>query len=201
MGTGGRRWAAAGCGRFVRPVRAADGVPVGKRSYKLEAVEAGLEHDPDEVNAEYANPGRDPWRPSVLPVLRDVPAARLADVADRHLRWIPAIRNGRRAPHPQRGAPFDPPSSSPVPPSPRFAIGPSPCHPGLRTPGSAGPYHRICRCGGRSWKLRRSAIGQARHSSTSSSSRATVVSKMTFPFSAVAVRASPCTPRSVQRDQ
>ncbi|MDQ3780851.1 MAG: hypothetical protein M3354_09945 [Chloroflexota bacterium] len=58
----------------------------------------GLEHDPDEVYAEYADLRRDPWRVLVLPVLRDVPAVQLAEASGLHPRSIPAIQNGHRTP-------------------------------------------------------------------------------------------------------
>lgn len=61
----------------------------------------GLEHDPDEVYAEYTDPRRDTWRTLVLPVLHNVPAAALAAAAGLHPRSVPAIRNGRRRPHPR----------------------------------------------------------------------------------------------------
>ncbi len=77
---------------------------VGKEANHLEEVEAGIEHDSDEVYAEYPDPQRDPWRALVLPVLRDVPAATLAAATGLHPRSVPAVRNGHRAPHPRTRA-------------------------------------------------------------------------------------------------
>jgi hypothetical protein len=74
---------------------------VGKESNRLEEVEAGLGHDPDEVWTEYRDPGRDPWRALVLPVLRQVPraeAARAAGLSERRLRDLLA---GRARPRPR----------------------------------------------------------------------------------------------------
>ncbi len=52
---------------------------VGKESNKFEEVEAGIEHNPDEVWTAYADPGRDPWETLVLPVLKQLPIDRLVD--------------------------------------------------------------------------------------------------------------------------
>jgi hypothetical protein len=46
---------------------------VGKEANKLEAVEAGLEHDPEAVYTEYISSKYDPWRTLVLPVLKQIP--------------------------------------------------------------------------------------------------------------------------------
>jgi hypothetical protein len=73
---------------------------VGKESNLLEEVEAGLEHDPDEVWTAYADPRRDPWRTLVLPVLRQMPMAAL-DGQGLHRRSPFAIRAGERLPHPR----------------------------------------------------------------------------------------------------
>lgn len=51
---------------------------VGKGSNRIEEVEAGLEHDPDKIYAEYADPKRDPSRTLVL---REMLAAGLAVAA------------------------------------------------------------------------------------------------------------------------
>jgi hypothetical protein len=46
---------------------------VGKESNKLDEVESGLEHDPDEIYTEYRDPRRDPLWTLVLPVLPETP--------------------------------------------------------------------------------------------------------------------------------
>ena len=74
---------------------------VGKESNKLEEVEAGLEHDPDEVWTEDADPERDPWRTLVLPMLRAMPIARLVAETGLHRRTFFALRAGERLPHPR----------------------------------------------------------------------------------------------------
>jgi len=71
------------------PVSPAYVVHVGKESNKLEAVEAGVEHDPDEIWTVYVNPTRDPWRSLVLPVLGHMPhdvVAAQAEISERRLR-------------------------------------------------------------------------------------------------------------------
>ncbi len=73
---------------------------VGKESNLLEEVEAGLEHDPDEAYTAYADPHRDPWRTSVLPVLKQMPIDRLVTATGLHRRSLFAIRAGERLPHP-----------------------------------------------------------------------------------------------------
>jgi hypothetical protein len=72
---------------------------VGKESNLWEAVEAGLEHDPDEVWTAYANPNRDPWPALVLPVLKRIPAKRLAAEAGLAVSTVKAARNGHTLPH------------------------------------------------------------------------------------------------------
>ena len=74
---------------------------VGKESNRLEEVEAGLEHDPDEVWTEYRDPGRDPWGTLVMPVLRQMPIDRLVEGTDLHRCSLFAIRAGERIPHPK----------------------------------------------------------------------------------------------------
>ena len=73
---------------------------VGKESNKLEEVGAGVEHDPDEVWAEYVDAKRDPWRTVVLPVLRLMPVAELEGLG-MHRRSLFAVRAGERLPHPR----------------------------------------------------------------------------------------------------
>ena len=77
---------------------------LGKESNRLEEVEAGLGHDPDDVYTEYADPGRDAWRALVLPVLKRMPARELATAAGLSERSVKAIRNGYTTPRPGRRA-------------------------------------------------------------------------------------------------
>ncbi len=72
---------------------------VGKEANHLEEVEAGIEHDSDEVYAEYPDPQRDPWRALVLPVLKHIPAKRLAEETGLAMSTIKAARNGHAVPH------------------------------------------------------------------------------------------------------
>lgn len=80
------------------PVSPAFLVHVGKESNKLEEVEAGVEHNPDEVWTEYADPKRDPWVTIVLPVLKQIPLSGLAEATGLSERAVRAIRNGHSHP-------------------------------------------------------------------------------------------------------
>ena len=77
---------------------------VGKESNRLEEVEVGLGHDPDEVYTEYADPGRDSWRALVLPVLRAMQGKALAEATGLSERSIREIRNGHSMPRMTRKA-------------------------------------------------------------------------------------------------
>ena len=72
---------------------------VGKESNKLEEVETGLEHDPEEVWTEYADPRRDPWIALVLPVLKQIPAKQLVEETGLATSTVKAARNGDSLPH------------------------------------------------------------------------------------------------------
>ena len=73
---------------------------VGKESNRLEEMEAGVGHDPGEVQTEYHNRKRDPWRTVVLPVLRLMPMSELEGLG-MHRRSLFAVRAGVRLPHPR----------------------------------------------------------------------------------------------------
>jgi hypothetical protein len=60
-----------------RPVSAEPVRHVGKESNKLEEVEAGLVHDPEEVYTEYVDVQRDPACEAVVGVLKRIPRSRL----------------------------------------------------------------------------------------------------------------------------
>ena len=72
---------------------------VGKESNRLEEVELGFEHNPDEVWTEYVDPGRNPWRTLVLPVLKQIPAKKLAEETGLAVSTVKAARNGHTSPH------------------------------------------------------------------------------------------------------
>ena len=74
----------------------------GKESKRLEEVEAGLGHVPDEIWTEYRDLGRDPWQMLVTPVLRSIPSRLLAEATDRSTRSVREIRNGHARPRPRR---------------------------------------------------------------------------------------------------
>jgi hypothetical protein len=98
------------CGRGTvgllgrRVVRTAYLVHLGKEANKLEEVEAGLEHDPDEVYTAYADPRRDPWRALVLPVLREMPSKQLASAVGMSERRLRDVLTGRARPPPNTEA-------------------------------------------------------------------------------------------------
>src|SRR5262249_30495114 len=81
-------------------VRTASLGHLGKEANKLEEVETGLEHDPDEVYTAYADPRRDPWRALVLPVLRRIPSPELAASVGMSERRLRDVLTGRARPHP-----------------------------------------------------------------------------------------------------
>jgi hypothetical protein len=56
-------------------------------------------HDPDEVYTEYRDQTHDPWRTLVVPVLKQMPRALLAERAGLSDRAITALRNGHAEPH------------------------------------------------------------------------------------------------------
>ena len=72
---------------------------VGKESNRLEKVELGFEHNPDEVWTEYVDHGRDPWRSLVLPVLKQMLAKQIADATGLAVSTVKAARNGHTNPH------------------------------------------------------------------------------------------------------
>jgi hypothetical protein len=98
------------CGRQTvgllqrRPVMRGTLTYVGKESNRLEEVEAGLVHDPEEVYTEYVDLCEDAWRTKVLPILKQMPRRLLAERTGLSERQIRAIRNGHAMPHPHHRA-------------------------------------------------------------------------------------------------
>jgi hypothetical protein len=84
-----------------RPVTAVYLTHVGKESNRLEEVEAGLVHDPDEVYTAYLDPEQGPWQTLVVPVLRRMPRSLITKRTGLARSSITAIRNGHTIPHPQ----------------------------------------------------------------------------------------------------
>jgi hypothetical protein len=76
-----------------RPVTALCLKHVGKESNRLEEVEAGLVHDADEVYTEYADPGHDPWRAIIVPVLKRIPLPQLQAETGLSRTQVKALRN------------------------------------------------------------------------------------------------------------
>jgi hypothetical protein len=83
-----------------RPVTALFLTHMGKESNRLEEVEAGLVHDPEELYTEYEDSQHGPWQAQVLPVLKRMPRAMLAERTGLSGRAITALRNGQALPHP-----------------------------------------------------------------------------------------------------
>jgi hypothetical protein len=81
-----------------RPVTRSRLTYVGKESNKLEEVEAGLVHDPDEVYTEYVDPDLDPWTMLVVPVLKCMPLRLIQEQTGLSRSQIKAIRNGHALP-------------------------------------------------------------------------------------------------------
>ena len=52
-------------------------LPRGKEPNRLEEVNAGLVHDPEEVYTAYEDPSHGPWQTLVRPVLKQIPVRRL----------------------------------------------------------------------------------------------------------------------------
>jgi DNA adenine methylase len=80
-----------------RPVRATSIVYIGKESNRLEEVEEGLIHSPDEVQEVYRDPRQDPWLTHVVPVLKMIPRRDLAR-AGLSESQIKRLRNGHCMP-------------------------------------------------------------------------------------------------------
>jgi len=74
-------------------------VGIGKEANRLEAVEAGLVHGWDDVQAVDRHPDRRPWRAVVLPVLRLLAAAKIASASGLTTRAVRSARNGHAALH------------------------------------------------------------------------------------------------------
>jgi hypothetical protein len=82
-----------------RPVTASRITHGGKESNRLEEVEAGLVHDPEEVYTEYEDLEHGPWQTLVLPVLKRIPVRRLQEQTGMSPSQLKAIRNGHALPH------------------------------------------------------------------------------------------------------
>lgn len=100
------------CGRNTvgllrrRPVTATHITYIGKESNRLEDVEAGVVHDPDEVLTEYPDPRRDLLRTLILPVLRDRSNREIAEAIQLHPNTVKRIRSGRSVPRAEHRAAF-----------------------------------------------------------------------------------------------
>lgn len=81
-----------------RPVRLGSLHYIGKESNRLEDVEKGTVHQLSEVLTEYRDPERDEWSDYVVPILREIPKAALAEAAAIHPRKVAAIRNEQARP-------------------------------------------------------------------------------------------------------
>jgi hypothetical protein len=84
-----------------RPVTVLSITHVGKESNRLEEVQAGLVHDPEEVYTEYTDPEHDPWKTLVVPVLKQMPRSLLMEQTGLDRSTITRLRNSDRRPHPE----------------------------------------------------------------------------------------------------
>jgi hypothetical protein len=82
-----------------RSIRVLSVTHVGKESNRLEEVQAGLIHDPEEVYTEYADPDHDAWQTVVVPVLKQVPRALLVEKTGLNRSTITRLRNSGQRPH------------------------------------------------------------------------------------------------------
>jgi hypothetical protein len=82
-----------------RPVTALYLTHLGKESKRMEEVEAGLVHDPDEVYTEYHDPEHDAWRTLIVPVLKQMSRRLLMEQTGLDRSSIPRIRKGHGVPH------------------------------------------------------------------------------------------------------
>lgn len=95
------------CGRATvgllrrRPVIGINIDYVGKESNRLEEVQAGMVHDPEEVLTVIPDPRRGAWPKLVLPVLRDCPLTWLARHSKRSASALKRIRAGVTMPGPE----------------------------------------------------------------------------------------------------
>jgi hypothetical protein len=81
-----------------RPVTARYLSHVGKESNRLEEVEAGLVHDPDEVYTEYIDEQHDPTWEELVAKLRAIPRSWLMQETGLARSTITALRNGHARP-------------------------------------------------------------------------------------------------------
>jgi hypothetical protein len=81
-----------------RPVTRESLAYVGRESNRLEEVEAGLIHDPDEVYTEYIDAARDPEWETLVAALKTIPRAWLMQGAGLARSTITRLRNGRTRP-------------------------------------------------------------------------------------------------------
>jgi hypothetical protein len=71
---------------------------LGRESNRLEEVEAGLIHDPDEVYTEYVDPQHDPEWEALVTKLKAIPRSWLMQETGLARSTITALRNGHARP-------------------------------------------------------------------------------------------------------
>jgi hypothetical protein len=81
-----------------RPVTALYRMHVGKESNRLEAVDAGLIHDPEEVYTEYVDPQHDPEWEALVTTLKRIPRSWLMHETGLDRSTITRLRNGHTCP-------------------------------------------------------------------------------------------------------
>ena len=72
---------------------------IGKESNRLEEVDAGLIHDPNETYTVYRDPRRDEWETKIRPALKKIALATLREETGMSVRALIDLREGRSRPH------------------------------------------------------------------------------------------------------
>jgi len=81
-----------------RHVRVERIIYIGKESNRLEEIEAGVIHSPENVYTEYPDPSRDEWQTRILPILKKIPIAALMRVSGRCRSTLRRAMAGRSRP-------------------------------------------------------------------------------------------------------
>ena len=86
-----------------RHVRVERIVYIGKESNRLEEIEAGVIHSPDNVYTEYPDPRRDEWQTRILPVLSKIPVEALMRFSGRSRSMLVRAMAGQSATEKESG--------------------------------------------------------------------------------------------------
>lgn len=81
-----------------RHVRVDRIIYIGRESNRLEEIEAGVIHSPENVYTEYPDPRRDEWQTRILPILQKIPVAILRKLSGRSPSMLRRALAGRSRP-------------------------------------------------------------------------------------------------------